>query len=206
MSERAVTWEEIEARFQAAKELTNVKFDAAIAAVDVAHRAVEKRFESVNEFRQTLTDQNTTFVRTLEYQGLVEKVDLLTNQTTAMSSKLSTITSGPAFLIGSMTVMAMIVISLIGGAISLGSLQTHVEITSNEVSKLKDDEKNRIVEHASENVERGNLQTRQALAEDRIKQLEADGHIKPPDVNAMLARLSVLETEIKAFGTKNNGR
>jgi hypothetical protein len=195
--DRPVTWPEIDERFKAARELTDFKFDAAIAAVEVASKAIEKRFESVNEFRQTLADQNTTFVRTLEYQALVEKVDLLTNQTTAISSRLSTVTSGPAFLIGSMTVLAMIVISLVGGAISLGSLQTHVEISSDEVQKLKAGETARIVEHANENVERGNFQTRQALAEDRIKQLEANGYIKPPDISSVLARLAVLETEMK---------
>lgn len=199
MPDRPVTWEEIDERFRASKELTETKFNAALEALRIASEASDRRFDTVNEFRASLSDQRSTFVQISDFNNIVEKVNLMGNQVTVITSKLSSVTSGPAFLIGSMTVMTMVVLAIIGGAIQLGSLQTHVSITSEDVAYLKRDETNRIVEHAAENVERGNFQTRQTLAEDRLKQLEANGYIKPPDISLVLARLAVLEM-------KNNGK
>lgn len=51
-------------------------------AINKAEVATEKRFESVNEFRQALTDQTNSFLPRLEYnaqhKALEEKVDTLT--------------------------------------------------------------------------------------------------------------------------------
>ena len=62
--------------------------DAALVAQEKAiikaETATEKRFESVNEFRQTLTDQTNTFMPRAEsetrMQALAEKVNELTNR------------------------------------------------------------------------------------------------------------------------------
>jgi hypothetical protein len=175
-------------RIGAAKELAQERFAAALAAVDVAGKALEKRFDSVNEFRQTLIDQNITFVKSIEYnaqyKALSDKVDLLGK-------------TNPAILIGGVSIIVAIVIALISGAIQLGSLQTHVQIDSMDVAKLKDDETNRIVEHAGENVERGNLQTRQSITEKEIDQIRSDERDKLPSLQALIERISKLEVELK---------
>jgi hypothetical protein len=193
------------AHFEASKELTNTKFDAALAAVTLAGEANEKRFESVNYIRQTLTDQNSTFVRSsaydAQYKAIVDKVDLLTTQVTTATSRLSGVTSGPAFLVGVMSTLMVLVIAVVSGAIQLGSLQTHVSITSEDVARLKADETSRIIEHAGENVERGNFQTRQTISEKQIDQLQDDERQKLPTLQGIVERLSKLEVELKSAGT-----
>lgn len=61
-----------------AKELA-VALRANEIAIDKAERATEKRFESVNEFRQTLSDQTRTFVDRNTFdsmeRNLIEKID-----------------------------------------------------------------------------------------------------------------------------------
>ncbi len=44
-------------------------------AVTKAEAATERRFESVNEFRQTLSDQAGTFISRAEYDALKERID-----------------------------------------------------------------------------------------------------------------------------------
>jgi len=57
---------------------------AAKEAVAKAETASEKRFDAVNEFRQTLTDQTNTFLPRPEYnaqhKALEEKVDIVTKK------------------------------------------------------------------------------------------------------------------------------
>jgi hypothetical protein len=68
--------------------------DAALAsakeAVIKSEIASEKRFESVNEFRQTLTDQTATFMPRAEVEARiaasVEKINLLTDRLTSVES------------------------------------------------------------------------------------------------------------------------
>jgi len=65
----------------AAKELTKAAFDAANAAVTKAEIANEKHFQSVNEFRATLSDQQRTLLPRPEadqrFASLSEKIDML---------------------------------------------------------------------------------------------------------------------------------
>jgi hypothetical protein len=55
------------------------KFESLATAIDKAEKATEKRFESVNEFRSTLNDQQKTFLTASEYksahQNLVDLVN-----------------------------------------------------------------------------------------------------------------------------------
>jgi hypothetical protein len=57
-------------------DLQAEKSDAALAASDKAilkaEAAAEKRFESVNEFRLTLSDQTKTFITKVEFESLRE--------------------------------------------------------------------------------------------------------------------------------------
>jgi len=50
-------------RFDDMARLLDERFTSQTKAIDKALDAVERRFEGVNEFRQTLTDQAATFVR-----------------------------------------------------------------------------------------------------------------------------------------------
>lgn len=49
-------------RIDGLEKLTDSKFTATHLAVEKAEKATELRFQSVNEFRQALTDQTATFV------------------------------------------------------------------------------------------------------------------------------------------------
>lgn len=51
------------------------RFKAMETAILKAETAVEKRFESVNEFRQTLSDQTNSFVSRVEFNALKERLD-----------------------------------------------------------------------------------------------------------------------------------
>jgi hypothetical protein len=53
---------------------------AAETAVNKAETAAEKRFDSVNEFRKTLSDQTASFVTKDRFQGLDEKVSDLASR------------------------------------------------------------------------------------------------------------------------------
>jgi preprotein translocase subunit SecD len=73
-------------RFDAQRSAVNAALASAERALDKAATASEKRFDSVNEFRQTLTDQATNFMnkQTAEanftsLQDRLNKVELLVN-------------------------------------------------------------------------------------------------------------------------------
>jgi len=57
--------------FERQKETVNVALQAADRAVTKAELAAEKRFESVNEFRNTLADQQRTLVSRTEVDALM---------------------------------------------------------------------------------------------------------------------------------------
>lgn len=73
----------VEQRFTDQDKAVQAALQAAKEAVLKAENASEKRFESVNEFRQQLSDQTNTFLPRPEYnaqhKALEEKVALLTD-------------------------------------------------------------------------------------------------------------------------------
>lgn len=75
--------EYVEQRFKDQDKAVQAALLAAKEAVLKAEVASEKRFESVNEFRQQLSDQTNTFIPRLEYnaqhKALEEKVSILTD-------------------------------------------------------------------------------------------------------------------------------
>ena len=89
---------QLDRRFQDSERAVQAALAAAKKAVLKAETASERRFASVNEFRQTLTDQATTFMGRNEYltahQGLVDKQDAadkrVTERLSAMELRLST--------------------------------------------------------------------------------------------------------------------
>lgn len=84
-------------------------------AVSKAELAADKRFESVNEFRQTLTDQQQTFMPRPEVvvmvRALEERVTTHTKQIDAMVSEHRGVTGGWGYAVG-----------VVGLILALGSL------------------------------------------------------------------------------------
>jgi len=62
-------------RFDAQTSAINAALQAAKEAVTKAEMATERRFASVNEFRQTLSDQAATFISRTEFNALKERMD-----------------------------------------------------------------------------------------------------------------------------------
>ena len=73
--------EYFESRLTDLKTYVETKFDSTKEAVTKAENATEKRFESVNEFRETLNTQQKTFVTRVESdvqtEGLKARLKLL---------------------------------------------------------------------------------------------------------------------------------
>lgn len=68
-------------RFSATKTSVEAALASSDRAVQKAEQATEKRFESVNEFRQTLQDQSASFLPrneyTVSYKSLEEKIEVI---------------------------------------------------------------------------------------------------------------------------------
>jgi hypothetical protein len=83
-------------------------------AVTKAEIATEKRFEGVNEFRKTLSDQAADFLSRKEYEAtytsLKDKMDGISNRISRMETEAQTKTKGLA-LIGSIIVGVVMTIS-----------------------------------------------------------------------------------------------
>jgi len=79
----------LEAAFQTAKEAVQAALSAADRAVSKAELAADKRFESVNEFRKTLDDQQRTLMPRSEVQVTVQRLEekLLSLQKTVDSNQ-----------------------------------------------------------------------------------------------------------------------
>ncbi len=69
-------------------EKVALALSAAEKAISKAETATEKRFDSVNEFRQTLTDQAGQFITRMEFDQFKETV---TNQLYAMDQKFDAV-------------------------------------------------------------------------------------------------------------------
>jgi hypothetical protein len=67
----------IEALLAEKDKQIGLALSAAEKAVTKAETATEKRFDSVNEFRQTLTDQTKTFASTERVDGVTQRLDKL---------------------------------------------------------------------------------------------------------------------------------
>lgn len=64
-----------EQRFNAQEKAVNAALIAAKEAVEKAEAAASKRFDSVNEFRQTLSDQTATFIPRPEYTQRLDSLE-----------------------------------------------------------------------------------------------------------------------------------
>ena len=101
-------------RFASMKIAVDAALAAADRAVTKAEIATEKRFEGVNEFRETLRDQASTLMPRSEYsvqhQALEEKVEQVTERVTELARKdWSTV---GAYIVGAIGIVAMILTAL----------------------------------------------------------------------------------------------
>ena len=104
----------VEAAVAASDKATSVAMTAEQRAVAKAEAASEKRFESVNEFRQTLTDQAATFMPRSEAQvlnqALAEKVDLQAARLDKLEGRSAGIGWTGALIVGGIGILGTIII------------------------------------------------------------------------------------------------
>lgn len=105
----------VEASLAAQKEAINAALAAADRAVSKAELATEKRFESVNEFRGTLDQQQRTLIPRSEVdvliRGIDEKIAQLTKNYDAQQAERAGIKGGWGYAVG-----------VVGFVLALGSL------------------------------------------------------------------------------------
>jgi len=84
---------QIDQRFTAAQTAVDAALTSAEKAVTKAEIAAEKRFDSVNEFRQALSDQTRLFLPRTEYeaahQALQDRVTVATERLAALELRLT---------------------------------------------------------------------------------------------------------------------
>jgi phosphopantetheinyl transferase (holo-ACP synthase) len=91
-------------RFDAQSQAIFAAFAAAKEAVTKAEIATEKRFESVNEFRAALTDQNARQVSLIQFEGLRdtlnERIASITGRLDRNDGKGMGLNAGWGYLVG----------------------------------------------------------------------------------------------------------
>jgi hypothetical protein len=83
----------LDAAFKAAEQAVQTALVSAEKAVGKAEAAADKRFDAVNEFRQTLSDQTATFIPRSEYdaaqKALTERVAVNSDRVAALELRLT---------------------------------------------------------------------------------------------------------------------
>lgn len=89
------------------------RFDAVKEAVSKAEIATSERFASVNEFRQTLTDQAGTFIGRGEFEAMreayAERIRELTARLDRTEGRSTGFSAGWAILVGAVGLVAAVV-------------------------------------------------------------------------------------------------
>lgn len=97
----------LKAALLAADTATQTAMTAAEKAVAKAETATEKRFESVNEFRQTLSDQTQTFISRVEFEALrdtyVARISDLSSRLDKTEGAKTGLSNGWAILVAAAT-------------------------------------------------------------------------------------------------------
>jgi len=99
----------------AADTAVKAALTAAEKAVVKAETATEKRFESVNEFRQTLSDQTASFPSRVELQALAERVSDLATRLDKAEGRGRGVSASVAMMMG----LGGLVITVIGVAVAI---------------------------------------------------------------------------------------
>lgn len=108
-------------RFEASKEAIAAALNAAKEAVQKAESAAEKRFEGVNEFRATLSDQQRTLMPRQEAEALIrnlsEKIDTQEKRITESVSQRTGIGQGWQYALGAVgliaTILSIVAVALV---------------------------------------------------------------------------------------------
>jgi hypothetical protein len=97
---------------------TAAAFECSEKAIDKAELAAEKRFESVNAFRQTLSEQTSTFMpRTevdQEIRSLAAQIGALTSRIERSEGKGSGLQAGWGYLVAALTLLLLAATGAIG--------------------------------------------------------------------------------------------
>jgi hypothetical protein len=100
-------------RIDAHAERVVLALAAADKAVSKAETATEKRFESVNEFRQTLSDQTRSFISKVEFEAMrdtnVARIADLASRLDKTEGKAVGLNAGWVYLLGGLSVVAALV-------------------------------------------------------------------------------------------------
>jgi uncharacterized membrane protein YfbV (UPF0208 family) len=93
----------------AAEKAVQTALIAAEKAVTKAETANEKRFESVNEFRKTLSDQTASFPSRVELQALADRVSDLATRLDKTEGRSTGLNAGWGYLVGAIGVVGVII-------------------------------------------------------------------------------------------------
>jgi hypothetical protein len=109
--------------FNAAKEAVNAALSASDRAVSKAELAAEKRFEGVNEFRETLGDQQRTLMPRSEVdvlmKGMNEKIGKLEAAVLAKQSESAGVKGGWGYAVGVLG-LVMLILSIAMAFMKMG--------------------------------------------------------------------------------------
>ena len=101
-------------RFDNVVEATKSALAAADRAVNKAEMATEKRFEGVNEFRNTLSDQQRTFISRTEldvmFESINDKIDLLETNSISKQSQGVGLKEGWGWAVGLIGIVIALVV------------------------------------------------------------------------------------------------
>ena len=100
-------------RFDAQTKAIDAALQAAKEAVIKAEIATEKRFEAVNEFRGTLTDQAATFVSRAEFNAVrqvyEDRIGALTTRLDKSEGKSAGLSSGWSYIVAAVGVLGILI-------------------------------------------------------------------------------------------------
>lgn len=102
-----------EQRFDAQEKAVGAALRSAQEAVAKAETATEKRFDAVNEFRQSLNDMTNTMMpraeSTARWSAVAERVDKLEKAFAADSGRSKGLTDGWGYVIGAVGAIAAVI-------------------------------------------------------------------------------------------------
>lgn len=105
-------FEAVDSKINSQAELIRATLVASEKAITKAEQAAEKRFESVNEFRAALNDNQRTFIPRIEaellFKQLSSKVDVNTNAILTKTAEGTGIHKGWTLLVGAIGIISMV--------------------------------------------------------------------------------------------------
>ncbi len=99
------------------RDYIDTKIEALEKATTLAKETMERRLEGMNEFRDALKDQNTTFITRAEYENLCKEVQELRESRAELSGKADQKSVNTTFIIailGVVTAFVGILLRLLG--------------------------------------------------------------------------------------------